>query len=79
MSFKDTFVDAFISGLGKTTAALAIMGAASGVWYLTNYQSYSTEKVDAQTNTHTDNIDVELEPVECEDTDKYKKIFDKLP
>jgi hypothetical protein len=63
MSFKQQFIDSFITGLGRSCAALFLFGVATGVYYMGTVE-HPKEKEENKSDIYAQ--------------DHFKKLFDKL-
>lgn len=90
MKWKEELFSGFVKGIGKTTAALTIMGVVSGMYFLIkSHLSTSSTKTDKSLSTKTTNTETEGEPEPeseiqiaheefTENRNKFKELLSKL-
>jgi len=82
MSLKRQFIESFVQGLGRTSAAFLVFGVLSGIFYLS---TENTQTRESSIQTSCDNSDVDHKENESpsfillkEDNDDIQPNFQKL-
>lgn len=82
MSWKQQIVESFIKGVGKTTAAVVVVGVVSGVWYFAKAVASGAPPMWKKLDVTDDETQTkETTHEECDFTmvnNRYKSVLDTL-
>lgn len=70
---KQEFINAFIKGIAKTSAAFTVFGIVGSIWY--GWNVYKQSKI--ETENESDKIEI-IHDIKDEIDSEYKSLFDKL-